>query len=261
MTQDQVVLAILGALIVLNVSVAIWVALRAPRRRRSTPAAATEGGPITAADVEAFVAGVLPDQPASARQLAVASADGDGEDVVAPGTGNPIMRQSGSGPTPPEWSARLVDPAMWSPAICEESARLARFRHPMTVVMAELPQFDALGAGLGRDTADRVARETARLLVAEAREADRIVWFPDARFRVLLLETEEETALGYVKRVRAATDGWLSRWASPSDYRSVGRAHRTEPTSWPQQRLPNNGCTMPVAARRSMTTRTRCGRP
>ena len=82
MTQDQVVLVILGALIVLNVSVAIWVALRAARRRRTTPAAATEGGPIAAADVEAFVAGVLPDPPAPARQPADASADGDGEEVV-----------------------------------------------------------------------------------------------------------------------------------------------------------------------------------
>ncbi len=237
MTQDQVVLVILGALIVLNVSVAIWVALRARRRRRTTPAAATEGGPIAAADVEAFVAGVLPDPPAPARQPADASADGDGEEVVAPVTGNPIMRESGSGPTPPEWSARLVDPATWSQTIREESARLARFGHPVTVVMAEVPHLDALADWFGRDMADRVARETARLLVAQGRKADRIARFPGARFGVLLVETEEKAAGGYVKRVRAAADGWLESaglstrlsvgWASPADGADVMAAAAT----------------------------------
>jgi GGDEF domain-containing protein len=75
--------------------------------------------------------------------------------------------------------------------------------------MAELPRLDALVAGFGRGVADRVAMEIARLLVAEGREADRIAWLGQARFGVLLYETEESAAARYVERVRAASDCWL----------------------------------------------------
>jgi GGDEF domain-containing protein len=72
-----------------------------------------------------------------------------------------------------------------------------------------------------------VVSETARLLVTEGRAADRVAWLGGARFGVLLLETEEVRASGYVDRVRAAADGWLESaglsvrlsfgWASPAD--------------------------------------------
>jgi GGDEF domain-containing protein len=93
--------------------------------------------------------------------------------------------------------------------------------------MAELPQLDGLADRLGRDAAEQVVNETARLLVTEGRAADRIAWLGGARFGVLLLETEETRARGYVDRVRAAADGWLESaglsvrlslgWASPAD--------------------------------------------
>ncbi len=228
MTQDQVLLAILAGLIVVDVGVAIWAALRARRRSRSRPVAATEDVPIAAADVEAFVAGVLPDSPGPVPHAAAASSVSDEEEgVVAPGAGDVITPGRRQDSTPPDWRAGLADPATWSRAIREESARLARFGRPVTVVMAELPHLDDLGAALGPDMADRVARETARLLVAQGRKADWIAWFPGARYGVLLLETDEEKAAGYVKRVRAVTDDWLESvglsirlslgWASPTD--------------------------------------------
>jgi diguanylate cyclase (GGDEF)-like protein len=128
----------------------------------------------------------------------------------------------------PRWSvAGLGDPASWERTIREESARAARFHRPVTVVMAELPRLDEVADRLGRDAADRVVAETARLLVAEGRAVDRIAWLGYARFGVLLMETEESRAADYVDRVRSAADAWLQGaglsvrlalgWASPTE--------------------------------------------
>jgi diguanylate cyclase (GGDEF)-like protein len=161
-----------------------------------------------------------------------------------------------TGPAPaqrvraPSWSvAGLGDPAAWERAIREESARAARFNRPVTVVMAELPRLDEVADRLGRDAADRVVAETARLLVAEGRAVDRIAWLDYARFGVLLMETEEARATDYVDRVRSAADAWLQGaglsvrlslgWASPAEGGDVvaavataeermGRAHGRE---------------------------------
>jgi diguanylate cyclase (GGDEF)-like protein len=128
----------------------------------------------------------------------------------------------------PGWSvAGLGDPASWERTVREESARAARFHRPVTVVMAELPRLDEVADRLGRDAADRVVAETARLLVAEGRAVDRIAWLDYARFGVLLMETEEARATDYVDRVRSAADAWLQGaglsvrlslgWASPAE--------------------------------------------
>jgi diguanylate cyclase (GGDEF)-like protein len=143
-------------------------------------------------------------------------------------------RAGTSTPVPPEpvqapgWSvAGLGDPASWERTIREESARAARFHRPVTVVMAELPRLDEVADRLGRDAADHVVAETARLLVAEGRAVDRIAWLDYARFGVLLMETDEVRATDYVDRVRSAADAWLQGaglsvrlslgWASPAE--------------------------------------------
>jgi diguanylate cyclase (GGDEF)-like protein len=210
LATDQLPLTILGVLIVAIDAHVVSIALRTRRRRRSTregrdgleapptgPRAA--GSAPTAATIEGFVAGVLPDAPGTATGPARSDAiEPDGDEVTPPATDGTI-----------DPLAALAVPAAWSRAIREESARVARFGHPATVVMAELPRLDALAAGFGREVADRVAMEMARLLVAEGREADRTAWLGQARFGVLLSETEESAAARYVERVRAATDGWL----------------------------------------------------
>jgi diguanylate cyclase (GGDEF)-like protein len=210
LTSDQLTLTILGVLMVAIDAHVVSIALRTRRRRRSTregrdvlePPA---GGPLAAgsvpnaATIEAFVASVLPGAPGPATGPARSDAiEPEVGEVTPPATAGTI-----------DSLAALALPAGWSRAIREESARVARFGHPATVVMAELPRLDALAAGFGREVADRVAMEMARLLVAEGREADRTAWLGHARFGVLLSETEESDAACYVDRVRAATDGWL----------------------------------------------------
>jgi hypothetical protein len=154
-TTDQLTLTILGALVVAIDAYVVSIALRARRRRGSTregregleppadePRAA--GRTPNAAAIEAFVASVLPD----ARGPATAPARSDAiepevDEVNPPAAAATIDRL-----------AALALPAAWSAAIREESARVARFGHPATVVMAELPRPDALAAGFGREAVD-----------------------------------------------------------------------------------------------------------
>ena len=205
-TQEQVLLAILGALLIANVVLVATIPFRI-RRGRPSP------DPVSRADHE---------DADRTRELAAIEA------FVA-GVGSP--RASETTPDPP---AELADPATWSRAIGEESERVARFGHPATVVMAELPHLDRLVGAFGRGVADRVVTETARLLVSEGRESDRIAQLSEARFAILLAETDEVAAGAYVERVRAATGNWLESvglltrpsfgWASPGEGESVTTA-------------------------------------
>jgi len=183
-----------------------------------------------AAAIEAFVAEVSADAegrtrvPGPSAAIPLRAVDRPEADDREPST-LPSPERHARGPEPVP--AGLADPATWARALREESARVARFGRPVTVVMAELPQLDGVADRLGRDAADQVVSETARLLVTEGRAADRVAWLGGARFGVLLLETEEVRASGYVDRVRAAADGWLESaglsvrlsfgWASPAD--------------------------------------------
>jgi diguanylate cyclase (GGDEF)-like protein len=183
-----------------------------------------------AAAIEAFVAEVSADAegrtrvPGPAAAIPFRTVDRPEADDREP-SALPLPERQARGPEPAP--AGLADPATWARALREESARVARFGRPVTVVMAELPQLDGVADRLGRDAADQVVSETARLLVTEGRAADRVAWLGGARFGVLLLETEEVRARGYIDRVRAAADGWLESaglsvrlslgWASPSD--------------------------------------------
>jgi diguanylate cyclase (GGDEF)-like protein len=123
---------------------------------------------------------------------------------------------------------------MWSRSIAEESARAARFGHPVTVVIASLPRLDGLADRFGPAVVERVVTEAAHALVAESRAVDRIARLGDARFGVLLPETDEAAARVYVERVRAVADGWLEStglsvrlavgWASPAEVGNVAGA-------------------------------------
>jgi len=228
-TQDQLLLASIGALVAVNVLLVVSILVRARRGRRPADelldrteplddAAGVEPGvdpapageARTAAAIEAFVAGAAADRPPLAAD---------------PPRGLLGIARAATGPD--STLADLADPAAWSRAIREESARVARFGHPATVVIAELPNLDTLADSFGRGVADRIALEAARLLVAEGREADRIARLGDARFGILLTDTEETAARGYVERIRGAIDSWLESvglstrlalgWASPGE--------------------------------------------
>ena len=228
MTQDQVLLAVIAALSALSLLVIGAIAVRNRRRSRSVASSdpgAAEGAQTVAA-IEAFVAGVS-DDPHDRRPpppwSAIAPAP---EALVSPARDatavqpRPLDRSSANEPP-------VADAATWSRAIREESARVARFGHPATVVMAEVPRVHAIADRLGPGVVERVVTEAARLLVTDTRAADRVACLGTGRFGILLLETDETAAGGYVERVRSGVDRWLEStglsvrlslgWASPTD--------------------------------------------
>ena len=233
MTQDQLLLATLAVLVVANVFLVASIPVRTRRGRRS--AGRLYGGPAaaenarTAAAIESFVTGVPVETPGRTFQRAGPPA------AERPSWAEPELERGliGRESNP----ATLADQATWSRAMREESARAARFGHPVTVVIAGLPRLDVLADRFGGGVADRVALEAARLLVSEGRDTDRIAKLGDARFGVLLPETDETAAGDYVERVRTATDGWLESagfsirlslgWASPAEGGDVMAAAAT----------------------------------
>jgi diguanylate cyclase (GGDEF)-like protein len=255
---DQLLLALLGVAILANVLLVAVVPLRARRQRRLRPpdqprasrsiASApglSEPGPRppagdvptdddarAAAAIEAFVAEVAVDAAGKVRAPApseVISRTRDLERPIIAPRREPTIPPPVERPfhAPARTPAGLTDAATWDRAVREESARVARFRRPVTVVIAELPQVEEIASRLGRDVADRVVAETTRVLLAEGRAVDRIALLGEAQFGVLLLETAEADARSYVERVRAAADGWFESaglstrlalgWASPTD--------------------------------------------
>jgi len=272
MPSDQVLLTILVLVIVVNVFLVVTIPVRTRGRRRSSQLGRQTGsfnGPSsrgdhrtdddarTAAAIEAFVDGVSADPSRATRSRAPSETYVDRRDEVG-GMASEITvipRRATDRPAPddeplpndpmlargtaaPEWTlAELADSATWSRTIREESARVARFGHPVTVVMAELPRLDVVIDRFGRGVGDRIATEAAHLLASEGRESDRLAWLGDAQFGVLLLETGEMSAGHYVERVRTATDGWLEStglsirlslgWASPGEGGDVMAAAAT----------------------------------
>jgi len=244
MRQDELLLAILGATILVNVLlvVASWLHARGAGRSRPriahTPPGEPTPLPVTplsdserqddrrvAAAVEAFVADVSADAAGSTHLPTP-------EEVLA-------RRQQALGGAPvavqetdqrlPTGLAGLEDRETWERIVREESVRAARFGRPSTVVTASLPHLEDVADRSGREAANRVVAETLRLLESQGRAVDRIVRLSDSTFGILLLETGELGASRYAGRVRAAADSWLS---------SAGLAVRLE-FDWTS--LPNDG--------------------
>jgi diguanylate cyclase (GGDEF)-like protein len=224
MPEDQLLVAILGATILVNV---LLVASRSPRargrRRIPLPVPVAPSSRVdrhndeqVAAAVEAFVADISTDAGGSARDPTPAEVLARRQAVVG-GRPAPVAadRQTASAVRPdpvgrvPARLAGLADAATWEQIVRDESARAARFRRPSMVVAASLPHLHDVAERWGRDAAERVVTETARLLVSQGRAVDHIARLGDATFGVLLPETGEFGASRYAERVRAAADSWL----------------------------------------------------
>ena len=97
----------------------------------------------------------------------------------------------------------------WEVAVEREEKRVSRYGKSVTVVVAELDRLEALAARLGPDNADRLVPPVATTLRRMARAADLVARTGNARFQVLMPETDEVQAINYVERVRDACDMWL----------------------------------------------------
>jgi diguanylate cyclase (GGDEF)-like protein len=113
-----------------------------------------------------------------------------------------------TGPVP-----EMASPASWAAWLVEEAARAARYQRPATIVFVELAGLERLADRVGRAAADRLIPPVATTIDRHARAADRLARLSSTRFGVLLVETNEVSAINYVERIRSNCDVWLAAGA------------------------------------------------
>jgi GGDEF domain-containing protein len=109
-------------------------------------------------------------------------------------------------------------------ALHREAARAERYGRPATVVAVEFAIDEPTRIGGGppqalrrtrHDEVDRLAAPIGYTLRREARDSDRVARVAPNRFHVLLPETTEPDARGYIERARRACDVWFAGAAIP----------------------------------------------
>jgi len=124
--------------------------------------------------------------------------------------------------------------AFWEAVLGAESARSRRFHRPATVVLVELVGFDDIVSGWGRSVAVRDLVAVGRILRADCRASDYVVRLAEARFAILLTETDQIAAINVVERLRARCERETGSrsvatrlafgWASPAGEQTVAGA-------------------------------------
>ena len=145
-----------------------------------------------------------------------------------------IVPGSPTGPRSGEWydqATGLDGPALLERVGANEQARIERYGRGLTVVEVEIVGLDAFASAWGRDVADALFATLVRTLRAQVRTSDWLARIGAARFRVLLIESDEIAAINFVERVRAACDAQLPAppdgpriglgWAGASRDRSI----------------------------------------
>ncbi len=148
----------------------------------------------------------------------------------------------------------------WERLLAEEGHRYARYKRPVSVVVAELDGLARLVDRVGAEAARRVLPAVGDALRRHARRTDHVAHAGGGRFLMLLPETDEIQAINYVERVRVACERWLEAgavalrlsigWASPTSVgglegavrtaedRMYGERRRGGPPAAPTDRLP-----------------------
>jgi diguanylate cyclase (GGDEF)-like protein len=137
----------------------------------------------------------------------------------------------------------LVDPVSglatrraWNDIFRREEDRLARYRRPVTLMVAELDGIDSFAAALGQGVADYLIPPMAAAMLRNSRDADFLARAGYGRFYGLLPETDEVAATNYMERIRAECDTWLAAcavsirlaigWAQPLPGEQLADAQR-----------------------------------
>jgi diguanylate cyclase (GGDEF)-like protein len=107
----------------------------------------------------------------------------------------------------------LATPSSWATWLEEEAARAVRYERLATIVLVELAGLDRLAERVGVAAADRLIPPVASTIRRHARAADRLARLSATRFGVLLVETDEVSAINYIERIRSSCDVWLAAGA------------------------------------------------
>ena len=244
-----VLLALAGAvaLTIVGLARAAW---RRPRRSRplQQPSTITQLPTIEPTDADSEDASLRPELEERDQRMASAIEQFvRGIDPLVAGRPAALARLNGVGAGAYAGNGlpdRLLARDQWEEVVSHEGLRFARYRHPTTVVVAELltrVEDDEDGglddpSNLEDFAAQRLLGPTAETLVRLARASDRAGRLGRSRFGLLLFETGEAGAQAYVRRVRDACDDWLRAaplavmlsigWASPGPGEQLRDAFR-----------------------------------
>ena len=94
----------------------------------------------------------------------------------------------------------MTEPA-FQEALCDESARARRYDRWLSLVVLDLDGWDDYAEQAGRIYSDLRLRRIAKLIQEKLRTSDILARISEARFAILLPETNAEQVSGYVERV------------------------------------------------------------
>jgi diguanylate cyclase (GGDEF)-like protein len=97
----------------------------------------------------------------------------------------------------------------WNAAVQHEERRLARYRGPVTLVVAELHGLEAVAARLGDEAAETLAHGVGTAIRRTTRACDVVARHGSSRFLAMLPETDEVAAINCVERVRSECEANL----------------------------------------------------
>jgi diguanylate cyclase (GGDEF)-like protein len=202
LTQETVTVLSIALFVnaIIVASLLIGPRLRTWAQRRSMAGAIEAGGSMTA---RMAVVGADAGQP----WFLTASSTG-------PSNGNrPPVEQVEPVEPPTAPIPDMASPSSWATWLDEEATRIGRYHRPATIVFVELAGLERLADRVGRAAADRLIPPVAATIQRHARAADRLARLSSTRFGVLLVETDEVSAINYVERIRSNCDVWLAAGA------------------------------------------------
>ncbi|WP_025745745.1 diguanylate cyclase [Kallotenue papyrolyticum] len=92
--------------------------------------------------------------------------------------------------------------------LAEEFARAQRYRHPLSVALADIDNFKQINDRLSHAVGDQTLRQVAQLLRQTLRATDVIARYGGEEFAMVFLETDLEDARRICEKVRAAVEGY-----------------------------------------------------
>ncbi len=107
-----------------------------------------------------------------------------------------------------------------------ECSRSRRYGHPLSCLMLEVNHFKLICSNLGDMTGEQILRSTANIIGQWTRDSDWVARFADAKFAVLLPETDLEGATGAREKLQRALGAhdWTRGEATLPISFSVGEA-------------------------------------
>ncbi len=106
----------------------------------------------------------------------------------------------------------LLNRRAFEQLLSREAHRLQRFNEPFSVLLVDIDHFKRINDRLGHAAGDAVLRQVAQILMAQAREVDRVARYGGEEFCVLLPHTEHEGAMQAAERLRLAVNSHKVAW-------------------------------------------------